>query len=131
MKDLLNMGFTDISSICGPGVYVLTYGDEVVWVGQSKQMPARIGKHITSSDFSFDGVYIMPCATADLDAVEALLIVNLNPRYNSRSPYEYYHRIKQPLIGEYDLAQRRRLDWVMSKLGLHDRPLSEDDEDVA
>jgi hypothetical protein len=51
-----------------PGVYFLRRGEEIVYVGQSKNIAYRIADHIGRK--SFDSVLIMPVPEEALDAVE-------------------------------------------------------------
>lgn len=91
-------GFTDITPILRAGVYALVYRSEVVYVGKSKSMYARIYAHrnlwnsrgsktqrpawLQAKGILFDEVHIRPCMLEQLDAIEAELIEAYRPRYN-------------------------------------------------
>lgn len=66
------------------GVYFLCDGDEVVYVGQSTNIPARIGTHIhhRARTFDHDRVFCLGVPRGHLDRVEAELIDQLRPKYN-------------------------------------------------
>jgi hypothetical protein len=62
------------------GVYFLIYGDEVVYVGQSTNVHARVTQHVGFK--TFDRWAYMYCTVDSLDSIEALYIHILRPRYN-------------------------------------------------
>jgi hypothetical protein len=62
------------------GVYFLIKDGRVVYVGQSVQILARVGTHLTCKDFdSFSWVRV---PRHQLDLVETLYIQHLRPKYN-------------------------------------------------
>lgn len=93
-------GFTDVSSILRSGVYALCARGEVIYVGKSKAMIARINTHrrawidkrrgqktwITDTlgipGLRFDQIWIRWVAPHELDAVEREMINKYKPRYN-------------------------------------------------
>lgn len=72
-------------------IYLLIADGEIVYVGQSERLVARIGLHISGDRRTpmkrFDTVRWFPCAVDDLDAYEGALIRLLRPRHNRRAPY--------------------------------------------
>lgn len=79
MKELVEMGFTDVSLLMKPGVYVLCYKGEVNYVGCSTRPLARIGQH--DKRVLFDSVYFIPCPNEDvIYQVERELQMVLKPR---------------------------------------------------
>lgn len=62
------------------GVYFLCCQDEVVYIGQSTNIPARIGQH--RGDKTFDRAYWMPVPAHRLDEVEGAMIRHYRPRLN-------------------------------------------------
>lgn len=90
-------GFTDVSVLMRCGVYLLLYKGEVVYVGQSTKLHARIGGHIGTKGkrprqmlspralptIRFDQVLAMPCMLSDLDRIETELIKKYLPKYNT------------------------------------------------
>jgi hypothetical protein len=70
--------------ICG--VYFLLHGEDVVYVGQSKDIVARVNMHIDEQIKTFDRVLYLPCAQGLLDYYEKRLIALLRPHYNIASP---------------------------------------------
>ena len=70
------------------GIYFLWHGYSVVYVGQSKNVYARVNTHILEGKKRFDYACALNCKQEDLDKMEAAFIGLLRPIYN-------YHR------GEY------------------------------
>lgn len=66
----------------GSGVYFLCDGPEVVYVGESGEVFARVPHHVT--DKSFDRWYWTPVPSSDRLAVEVGYIQALQPKYNRR-----------------------------------------------
>lgn len=62
------------------GVYALIRDGQVVYVGQSRHVHARIANH--QNDKPFDEVLVCEVAQQDLDDVETFLIAMLNPPLN-------------------------------------------------
>jgi hypothetical protein len=71
-----------------PGVYFLCLGDEVVYVGQSVNVPARVMAHIHESrrpagkTFDPSRIFYLPVPEGELLRVESEFIGWLKPRYN-------------------------------------------------
>jgi len=61
------------------GVYFLLLGDEVVYVGQSVNIHARIAQHTGKT---FDRYAYVPCLADQLDVLESLYIHCLQPKLN-------------------------------------------------
>lgn len=66
------------------GIYFLLRNSNVVYVGQSKNVSARIHYHTIEKDF--DSFYAVPCAKQDLDDLEAYYIVLFSPEFNFTLP---------------------------------------------
>lgn len=93
-------GFIEVSPVLRSGVYVLIAKGEVIYVGKSKAMIARISTHrrawidkrqgrsawITDTlnipGLLFDEVHIRPAPLHLLDALEREMIDKYKPRYN-------------------------------------------------
>lgn len=71
-----------VPDICG--IYFLVHNDRVVYVGQSVNVPARIGHHKTSGK-TFDRVAFVSCAQEHLNILESLYIHILRPPLNGDS----------------------------------------------
>lgn len=65
--------------LVGSGVYFLCHNQEVVYVGQSVNIVARITAH---TDKRFDRVFFLPWPKDDLDRVEGAFIRTLRPPLN-------------------------------------------------
>lgn len=95
-------GFATVSGVCG--VYMLLCRGEVVYVGQSVNVFARIATHhntlqrhrkglrpanegpgnwVTMNVITFDTIKIKTCAKADLDKEEIVLIQKYLPKKNT------------------------------------------------
>lgn len=64
------------------GIYFLLWRGETVYVGQSKDIVARINQHIDEHSKDFDSVLYVRCPADLLDFYERRLIVAIRPRYN-------------------------------------------------
>lgn len=79
----------DVSKFPQTFVYFLLKGDEVVYVGQTRNGMARPLSHKANKDF--DSIYIMPCDEKMLGIVEGQYIVKYNPMYNKTLDSESYY----------------------------------------
>lgn len=70
--------------ICG--IYFLIEGDEIVYVGQSRDILARIGVHHREGEKVFSTFFYIRCEVAAMADLEADYIVSLAPRYNTTIP---------------------------------------------
>lgn len=66
--------------ICG--IYFLVRHGETVYVGQSKDIVARVNQHIDEHSKDFDSVLYVQCPVDLLDYYEKRLIATIRPRYN-------------------------------------------------
>lgn len=66
------------------GVYLLTLGGEVVYVGQAEDVVWRVSQHYRDRDKVFDGSSYHPVPLGRLDEVETALTRRYAPRYNAR-----------------------------------------------
>lgn len=76
-------------------VYFLMRDYEVVYVGQTADLAARVKSHRKDKSKLFDAVRYIVVEIDQLDAVEKQLINTLNPRLNSRYASPRYSR-RQP-----------------------------------
>lgn len=65
-----------------PGIYFLIDGQEVVYVGQSMNLPLRIHQHRRANEKKFDRFTVYPCPAKLLDKIERHYIQLLRPKYN-------------------------------------------------
>jgi hypothetical protein len=74
-----------------PGVYFLCQGDEVVYIGQSVNVPGRVMSHLRQSrrpaGKTFDPlrIFYLPVPESELLRVESEFIGRLPPRYNGET----------------------------------------------
>lgn len=68
------------------GIYFLFDGNEVVYVGQSVNILARINVHLAQEKKAFDAFAFVEYPQDVLNEVEAAYIVKLCPRYNTGLP---------------------------------------------
>lgn len=82
-------------SFVGYFVYFLIDGDEIVYVGKTTRPYARIRQH-ELSDKVFDRILVGHTGSKyEMDAKEALYIVEFNPRYNKSLPLDNTEFIKK------------------------------------
>jgi hypothetical protein len=74
------MGEDDLQSRFGSFVYFLCVGDEVVYVGQTGDLQARLYGH--NNRFAFDAVYVLGVPQVERLAIEYYWIGKLRPKYN-------------------------------------------------
>lgn len=92
-------GFTDASEVLKSGIYALCAKGEVLYIGKSKTMLARIYTHRNNwiakrkkgkiaewlsevKAIHFDEVHVFPCSVHELDHVERMMIDRYRPRIN-------------------------------------------------
>lgn len=63
-------------------VYLLVQSKEIVYVGQTTNLPARIARHIDALDKEFDSIYMIEWHDKDIVYLESLLIRFARPKYN-------------------------------------------------
>lgn len=69
-----------------PGVYIFRYRDEVIYVGESRNLRTRVLSHCSGDHvYGVPGVQIAWFATTDHEAVEKELIAALRPRLNNKN----------------------------------------------
>lgn len=71
-----------VPDICG--IYFLVHNNRVVYVGQSVNIPARVGHHKTAGK-TFDRVAFVACQQEHLNILESLYIHILRPPLNGDS----------------------------------------------
>lgn len=64
------------------GIYFLVDGGHVVYVGQSVNVPARIGSHQKEGLKKFTRTAWIPCPSHCLDLLETIYIIAIRPKYN-------------------------------------------------
>lgn len=67
------------------GIYFLVQGDSVVYVGQSKNVYARIATHLNEGQKIFDKAAFIDELPEKLNEVESTYIAALKPQYNKIS----------------------------------------------
>jgi hypothetical protein len=88
---LVGLCHIDPAHFLCPGVYFLCLGDEVVYVGQSVNVPARIMTHINESrrpaGKRFDPlrIFYLPVPGSELSRIESEFIGKLQPEYNGET----------------------------------------------
>lgn len=64
------------------GVYFLINHDEIVYVGESRNVYARLDNHVLSEDKKFDRFYVIHCPGTFRKRLESLYIQRFTPIYN-------------------------------------------------
>lgn len=72
------------------GIYILCLGDEVVYIGSSRDVEVRVETHSLGSAQvprgKFDRAWWLPIPPKHLDHYEGALIRALRPKFNGRAP---------------------------------------------
>lgn len=82
-----------ISNLAVCGVYFLIKGDEIVYIGQSVNIFARMSGH---GNKDYDGITFVPCDKSELDILESLYILAYQPKLNGRTGNKNQGRISAP-----------------------------------
>ena len=91
-------GFLSVGLLFESGIYALVYRQEVVYVGQSKQIIRRLYEHRRNGlrrlhrepgwakikAIPFDDIWVRPVPIGQLDRVEREMIAKYRPRYNDK-----------------------------------------------
>lgn len=85
------------------GVYFLVYYDEVVYVGQSTNVTARIATHRNDGSKIFDRAFLLPVPQSELLTVESAFIKALKPKYNGNGNASRDNRGREQ-CGNIDVA---------------------------
>lgn len=72
-----------------PAIYFLLSNGEIVYIGRSSNLPARIGDHISKPGMPCDAYFAVHCPAKDLDATEAAYIQRYQPACNRRENKGY------------------------------------------
>jgi len=86
------------------GVYFLCGDGKTQYVGQAKNVVARVGQHI--GDKVFDSVYVLPCPRSALNRLEAAFIRTLKPSQNMSMGTAISERERQRIVAECGLDER-------------------------
>lgn len=79
-----------------PGIYYLINAEEIVYVGKSLNVYARIGAHLAEGSKVFDSFSYQLVPAEKLDEVEIQEILWHKPRYNAHFPKNpRYKRLKE------------------------------------
>ena len=79
---LLEMDFEERAATVTCGVYVLMRGEEVLYVGRSTQVEARVLHHRLVRGLDFDRVFVSACSSDDLGRLEVEAIRRFRPTLN-------------------------------------------------
>lgn len=81
----------DLSRLARPrpiGVYFLVDAGEIVYVGQSEDVDARIALHVAAEEKRFNRAFWIATPVSELAATEGAFIRALNPRYCWTAPVD-------------------------------------------
>jgi hypothetical protein len=90
-----------LQKLCG--VYFLFSGDEIVYIGQSRNVPARVQHHM-GSDKEFDRYSHIVLPADSLNEWESFYIHLFQPRYN-KGDYNHGRRFKKAPMMLPDLVR--------------------------
>lgn len=91
-------GFKTLEGLFGAGVYALTQGGEIIYIGKAKVLIQRLythwnnlcrhrsGKEVPDrfKVIEFNGVRILPCNAMELDLLEKQMIARYRPKLNKQ-----------------------------------------------
>lgn len=96
------------------GVYFLIKDNEIVYVGQSINVIARIMNHAREGRIEFDGFTIIECDASLLNEIETHYIVQFCPPYNATRPPNNTYRTLNQLKNEFNIPKRVLNLWAKS-----------------
>lgn len=85
---LANLNVQPIAVHRGPGIYFLLQDDELIYIGRSENVTARIGIHAQYSLLQFNRAFTLRCQSRTLKQWEARLIYKLKPAKNQRIAWD-------------------------------------------
>lgn len=68
------------------GIYYLISGNDIVYVGKSVNLLARIADHIRGNEKDFDGYFLYQCHISTANMIEPYEIMHYLPKYNTSLP---------------------------------------------
>lgn len=86
------------------GVYFLLDDDEIVYVGQSTDIEARISVHYNQKKKRFNRYTYLSCSAEYLNDIEAHYIVHLAPKYNVKLPENSRWATVKDIKNRYGIA---------------------------
>jgi len=92
----------NLSVLKGFYVYFLFKGESIVYIGQTVNLPNRIGEHIKTKDF--DSVYYESVVGSEMSIIESLYITLYGGHYNIVK-YSDYSLIINKIIDKIDLFE--------------------------
>lgn len=112
-----------IESINDTFVYFLLDGDEVVYVGQTRNGLSRIYAH--KKNKKFDGACVIYCDSLNLDYMEDFYITKYKPKYNKIDNKRWcvpigsaVYRINDDLNIKENCITKKKLLSIINKLGI-------------
>jgi len=109
-----NPSIKKLSSFCG--IYFLIHNDDIVYIGQSIDIPNRIRQH--RGHYPFDKVHYLEVNKNELTRIEKEYILKYTPRYNktyldknkdTKSLCMWYHKYNLYAKGNIDNIYRQEL----------------------
>lgn len=90
-------------------VYFLCSGTEIVYVGQTTNLPARIATHMREKKDAFDQVFYIPIPESALSQVEGAFIRALKPRLNRQKLHIKSRETQDPIFYEFSELDRKTI----------------------
>ena len=98
--DIKELIYSTLGSEPVCGVYELFLDDELIYVGQSKQVQSRIMNHLRNKEIRFDSFNITECDKSELNDIEAEYIIERNPVRNKTIPKNSVYCYKTSMISD-------------------------------
>lgn len=95
----------NMAAVHACGVYLLIKGNEVVYVGQSVNIPSRVGQHVRAGK-KFDRVRFLVCEKDQLNLWEGVMINLLRPKLNSLERLPVREQVLEMTFSTTQLAEQ-------------------------
>jgi len=95
------------------GIYLLFNGKNIIYIGMSGGLGARLNQHFNKIDYGEKidriGIIKMDVEWYDCLAIEAKLIDKFNPYYNKKNPYLHYRDIPKNIDVDKIISQIEKM----------------------
>ena len=95
--DLIKFKLQSIETGIRPAVYFLYDGDELVYVGQSRNVYGRINEHLKDDDKVFDAFAIFSASSCEFLDIEQANIDYYKPKYNKQGKSDKDYQLRYVL----------------------------------
>ena len=116
---------TAIAVTSARGLYFLIRKNEIVYVGQSENVHARVMKHYAEGTKKFDSYSYILITSGNLDYIEGEYILEIEPQYNTTLPtYDGVASLAmlKSILGanKYQIKKYIKEQGLVSRMGFYD-----------